>query len=117
MTIDASAIPTPSRVECEPQDQRQQYRAWRSGTPLRTRDVDPENRPRRWSLIYERTNGAVGDALRQHFQAHNLTDFDWLPPGEAELVRVIHYEPPSIDWDNATTCSARVYFEEVLAHD
>lgn len=115
--IDANALPTPSKVEAEQQNAVVQSSAWRSGSILQSRDVDPTNRPRIWTLIFERVNGATGSAIRQHFAAHCLRDFSWTPPGESTARRVIHREPPTLDWESSTTLSARVYLEEVLAHD
>lgn len=117
MTIAKDALPTPSTVDLEQLTARQQSSAWRSGGILRTRDADPQNRPRRWTLTYQLANGATLAAVRQHFQQHNLTDFDWTPAAGAAAARVIHREPPTLDWDSSTTGTARVFLEEVLAHD
>jgi hypothetical protein len=117
VTIDADALPRPSRVEWEDGTVRVQSNGWRSGGILRTRTPDPQLRPRRWSLIYERVHGAVAAALRAHFAEHGNTDFAWTPPGTSIAARVIYREPTTIDWDNATSASCRVFLEEVLAHD
>lgn len=116
MTIDVSALPRPSRVEVEPRTNLQQSR-WREGTPLVTRDPDPANARALWSLSYEKVHAVVGSALREHYQAHHDVDWDWTPPGSLQARRVIYAEPTSIDWQNPTTCDARVFLEEVLAHD
>lgn len=115
--IAADALPRPSLVEFEDGTVRLQSSGWRSGGLLRTREPDPQLRPRRWSLTYERVHGAVAAALRAHFAEHGNRDFDWTPPGSSFPARVIYREPTTIDWDNATSASCRVFLEEVLAHD
>lgn len=115
MTIDVAAMPRPSRVEVEPQTNLQQSR-WRDGAPLVSRDPDPANSLRRWVLVYENVHAAVGAALREHFRAHHSQDWDWTPPGSLQPRRVIYAEATHIDWQNATTCNARVFLEEALAH-
>lgn len=115
MTIYADGLPSAGKVQLEQLDTVQRSAAWRSGSILRTRAVDPANRLRRWNLTYEAANGAVADAIRKHFQQHGLADFAWTPPGASSPVRVMHREPPSIDWDSSTTATVRVYLEELLA--
>lgn len=116
MTIAPEFLPSPGRVSVEVLDTTQRSVTWRSGKILRTRQTDPSNRPRRWNLSYDSCNGAVADAIRQHFQQHRLADFTWSPPGASSPVRVMHREPPSIDWDSSTTATVRVYLEELLAY-
>jgi hypothetical protein len=115
VTIAPEFLPMPGKVELEQLDTVQRSAAWRSGSILRTRAVDQVNRPRRWSLTYEAANGAVAAAIRSHFQQHSLADFAWTPPGASSPLRVMHREPPSIDWDSSTTATVRVYLEELLA--
>lgn len=114
-SIDATSLPPPAAVAIEDGAARMQS-SFRQGTPLFTREPDAAVRPRMFLLIYDRPTGALFDALRRHFAGHSA-DFDWTPPGESAPVRVIHMEPPTIDWQTPERATARVRLLEELAHD
>ena len=115
--IDAGALPMPSRIELDDGTSIENTAAFARGSLLYVREPDPQVRPVVFFLIYERVTGRVADALRQHFDQHAFTDFDWTPPGATHAIRVMHAEPPEIAWETTQSANARVPLEQVLAHD
>lgn len=113
-TIAKELLPPPARVDWS--DMTVVTQSARTGI-LRTREPDPEVRPQEWTLHYERAHRSVVDALRRHYREHVHATFDWVPPGEADLVRVMHTAPPHIAWSTAAAATCQVFLEEVLAHD
>jgi len=116
MTIDATALPVPARVEFEDGAVFEQSQ-WQQLGILRTRFPDAANRPQLLTLHYEDKHGAVCAVVRAHYAAWCNSDFDWTMPGASNSSRFVHRAPPTIDWTNPASATARVYLEEVLAHD
>lgn len=79
---------------------------------------DPTLHPRRFRLTWRDSSGAVGDAVRRHYDDFPHDVFQFKVPRTGELVFAKWASPPSIQWASKTTAtgiSAEV--EETLAHE
>lgn len=115
-SFDSARLPAPSSVNEADLTAVIRSDTWRNGGILRQRVADATINVREWVLSYERAHGAVLAVIRQHFLEFGTRPFDWTPPAGSAALRVMHREPPAIDWDSETSGTARIFLEEVPAH-
>lgn len=114
-SIAANALPRPGMVTPRGGPVRLQSR---DGHLLFTHTPDPDLVPRSWLFEWFAPHGAVGDAIRSHYDQHGQAVFTVTIPRTGEVVHVRWLSPPSIQWASAVSiASIAVELEEALAHE
>lgn len=79
---------------------------------------DASRNPREWTLTWTDAHGAVGDAVRRHFEDHSYAVFTWVVPRTAEQVYVRWLVPPAIQWGSTSSVDAMSgVLEESMVHE
>jgi hypothetical protein len=79
---------------------------------------DPTLHPGRARVLWQGCSGAIGDAIRRHYDEHPNAVWSWTVPRTGEVVRALWAAPPNIQWASATTvASITAEVEIVLAHE